>query len=240
VEGAKAPAQRVTTVSAPGTKDRSEVASLLRLADSLRSLRASLGRTGCAGSEGAEAGPPRASNGLLRAVGDALGGLACAGRSVASSGPRTGITRATGPGWATDSDGARRQRSPLLLWPRRSGSAFTRGSVARDALCSRYTRGPAGGGLFNEVRCCSNRRKAGVALDMRGSAYASPVVTRQSQPSNARQKMPGIRFSWACRFPCLNRPNAHSSMRTRRTSATPVREHLPPIRGRFAVVAEAG
>jgi len=34
-------------------------------------------------------------------------------------------------------------------FPRRSGPAFTRGSTARDALWSLYTRGPAGGGLLS-------------------------------------------------------------------------------------------
>jgi hypothetical protein len=37
-----------------------------------------------------------------------------------------------------------------------SGSAFTHAEFSRDALCSHYTRGPAGAGLIIEIRCFSS------------------------------------------------------------------------------------
>ncbi len=57
-----------------------------------------------------------------------------------------------------------------------------------DALCSHYTRGPAGGGLIFEVRCYSVRRIAmwGVAVTL------SLLLLHQSQHWNAGANNPGI------------------------------------------------
>ena len=97
------------------------------------------------GSRGQSDGPPVAPGGQQTAVrgwshrGD-LPSVAVRRRYR----PGTGIARTTGPGCAGDFLRGRRRPLSASLRPRCSGPAFTHEPPARDALCSHYTRGPAG------------------------------------------------------------------------------------------------
>lgn len=79
----------------------------------------------------------------------------------------------------------------MSLGLRRSGPAFTRGSPTREALCSLYTRGLAGGGLLI--------RSSAVSPSMRVDAICGVLPLRlhslfldKTQRWNARREIPGI------------------------------------------------
>ena len=109
---------------------------------------------------------------------------------------------------------------PLSLPPRPrcSGSAFTHGLGAREALWSLYTRGPAGDGpLLTRVRC------------FRGGSWHYSVATIQSQCKCPVPPAPGISLFPACRLGLFPGPTADGEMH-RSPMASRERAPLTPPR----------